>query len=505
MKQRYLLPLVGLAALIAFSGCENKILGSIETDVRAATAPKIAAITLSVDGATANPDGTVSVLPVLVGNSRQVNLTVRNSGSGALELTGTPKVLLSGDPEFALSSAEPSSPLQPGASESFSVTFHPTAVGSYSTIVTIETNVSGLKTFQFTLSSSCFTSDSNPPTGNIAINGGISSATNNPIVLLNLTATDDNGVEKMWISNVSDFSQGSWEAYSSTKSGWSITSGVSSADGTKYVYVKYRDVAGNVSGTYSASIKYDTTKPVGNSARVVTGSSGSYSYPDYITGTSVTLQLSATDATSGVAQMMISNASDFSGASWVTYSTTRSFTLTSGYGQKTFYVKFRDAVGYESNPISGSVYVDDAYEGQYGNSNGEDPYTLYTSDPTNTYYYNSSSSPSALSGQFWTQNYPGYAVLNDVDDYWMYVNGSSSDTIFVEAKIANGGAGPIYLELLNPSGTHLAYGSGTTTDRSITYSPGTTLPTGWYYVRVSGAANSGQQYNLLWWSDWTGI
>ena len=57
----------------------------------------------------------------------------------------------------------------------------------------------------------------------------------------------------MWISNDSGFASGNWESYSTTKLNWALAG---SSDGTKTVYVKFRDFAGNVSSTYSTSIAY---------------------------------------------------------------------------------------------------------------------------------------------------------------------------------------------------------------------------------------------------------
>jgi len=340
------------------------------------------------------------------------------------------------------------------------------------------------------------------PTGAIAIEGG-AAATNNSLALLNLTASDSDGVDKMWISNSSTFATGAWEAYSSTKSGWPLTAGVSSADGVKTVYVKYRDVAGNESIPYSDTIKYDTTKPVGNSVRVAVVSGASTSYPMYITSSNVALEVKATDATSGVSQVFISEDSNFATGAWAAYGGAHQLTLTTGFGLKTFYAKFRDAVGYESTPISGTVYLDDAYEASFGNGDGDDPYELYTSERGSKYYYNSTSSPSALANQFYTQNYPGYAVLNDVDRYWIYAD-TTMDTLHVEVQMVNGGSGPVYLELRDLNDLNPIYGTGSPTAKSVELYVSGGIPQGWYTIRISGPANSGQQYNLLWWTDWTG-
>ncbi|MFH1048084.1 MAG: hypothetical protein V1732_00280, partial [Patescibacteria group bacterium] len=65
------------------------------------------------------------------------------------------------------------------------------------------------------------------------------------------------------------------------------------------------------------------------------------------------LTLGATNA----AMMAISNNADFSGGVWETYATSKSWTLTSGDGAKTVYVKFRDASGISSAPIFDTIIL----------------------------------------------------------------------------------------------------------------------------------------------------
>ena len=55
--------------------------------------------------------------------------------------------------------------------------------------------------------------------------------------------------------------------------------------------------------------------------------------------------------------MMISNNSDFSNASWQTYATSTSWTLTTGDGLKTVYAKFRDTTGNISAAVSDTITV----------------------------------------------------------------------------------------------------------------------------------------------------
>ncbi len=68
--------------------------------------------------------------------------------------------------------------------------------------------------------------------------------------------------------------------------------------------------------------------------------------------TSVTLTLAATNAT----QMLISNNSSFSDVtSWLSYATSKTWTLLSGVGTKTVYVKFRSSSGGDSAAVSDTI------------------------------------------------------------------------------------------------------------------------------------------------------
>jgi hypothetical protein len=99
-----------------------------------------------------------------------------------------------------------------------------------------------------------FSFDSIPPTGSIIINNG-ATLTNSTQVQLLLSATDTGGVAKMRLSSDGE----TWtdpEAYSSTRQ-WQLTSG----DGTKQVYVKFMDNAGNWSQAVNAGITLDATPP----------------------------------------------------------------------------------------------------------------------------------------------------------------------------------------------------------------------------------------------------
>jgi subtilisin family serine protease len=183
--------------------------------------------------------------------------------------------------------------------------------------------------------------DSTPPYGSITINQN-ASWTQSLDATLDLSANDaTTGVAGMRFScDQSNWTV--WEPFSSKKS-WTF----SGDDGTKYIYVQYKDILGNISELFSDSITVDTTPPTGsiyinnNAASTKTRN--------------VTLNISATDNLSGVELMRIANdAYSLSSSLWEPYISTKQWTLASGKsGYKWVYIQFKDRAG----NISG-VYSD---------------------------------------------------------------------------------------------------------------------------------------------------
>ena len=98
-------------------------------------------------------------------------------------------------------------------------------------------------------------SDTIPPTGTVTINTG-ASYTKTTAVTLTLSATDASGtVAQMQCSN-DNVTYSAAEAYATTKS-WTLSSG----DGPKTVYAKFKDAAGNWSAAVSDTITLDSTPP----------------------------------------------------------------------------------------------------------------------------------------------------------------------------------------------------------------------------------------------------
>ena len=174
--------------------------------------------------------------------------------------------------------------------------------------------------------------------------------TNAGSISISFTASDaTSGIDDvhLWVkvSGAGSYSDaGAWTSGSS----YSFADG----DGTYEFYTIATDVAGNVEAapsTADAAITLDTLVPTGS----VSINSGNA----YITSTGVTLTLSASDATSGVATMRLSNDGS-SWSSWEPYATSTPWTLTTGDGAKTVYVQFKDKAGNPSASYPDDITLD---------------------------------------------------------------------------------------------------------------------------------------------------
>ncbi|MCF6147594.1 MAG: hypothetical protein E3K37_02940 [Candidatus Kuenenia sp.] len=148
------------------------------------------------------------------------------------------------------------------------------------------------------------TIDSSAPSGSIAINDG-DIYTKTTSVTLNLSATDNTGVTGYYLSTSSTTpasSDSSWISVSSiTSYSTSVSYTLSSGDGSKTVYVWYKDAAGNVSDSASASITLDATAPTVS----ITSPTPDATYST--TSSAIDLGGSALDSTSGVSSVAWSN------------------------------------------------------------------------------------------------------------------------------------------------------------------------------------------------------
>ena len=95
-----------------------------------------------------------------------------------------------------------------------------------------------------------------PPTGTVVMNGN-AAYTNGLTVTLTLSATDNSGTVAKMKFSPDGITFSSPEPYAISK-GWTLSSG----EGTKTVYVKFADAAGNWSQPASDAILLDTIPPV---------------------------------------------------------------------------------------------------------------------------------------------------------------------------------------------------------------------------------------------------
>jgi hypothetical protein len=184
--------------------------------------------------------------------------------------------------------------------------------------------------------------DKTPPKGSITINATYTASAS---VTLRLTAMDaTSGVYQVRYSNDGVWDTEPWEAPSPTKA-WTLTPG----EGVKTVYYQIKDNSGLISDTYSDAIILDVTPPSGS---IIIENNATH-----INITSVTLTLSATDATSGVTQMRFSH-DNITWSSWEPYTISKTWVLGDGDGTKTVYVQFKDSSGLISRSYFDTIVLD---------------------------------------------------------------------------------------------------------------------------------------------------
>lgn len=184
--------------------------------------------------------------------------------------------------------------------------------------------------------------DTTPPTGTISINSG-AAYTATTAATLSVTGDDTggSGVQLMRFSN-DNLTWSAWEPFGTSRS-WTLMGGT----GIKSVYLQIRDLACNISATYSDTIGLDATPPTGSMV-INAGASTT-------TTRTVTLGLSASDVGgSGVSQMRFSNDNATWGA-WEPYAATKTWVLPWGDGAKTVYAQYSDGVSNVSSSCSDGI------------------------------------------------------------------------------------------------------------------------------------------------------
>jgi sugar lactone lactonase YvrE len=132
---------------------------------------------------------------------------------------------------------------------------------------------------------------------------------------------------EMQVSNDGGFNGVAWEPYTSHKR-WQITR-YRHQEITRLVYIRFRDIDGNVSPMYLDDIILDVHPPGGH-VQVANTNQG------------MLLYLAATDDVSGVEGMRLSVQPDFAGASWEPFASSRTWNFGAN---PNVYVQFRDNAG----------------------------------------------------------------------------------------------------------------------------------------------------------------
>ena len=258
--------------------------------------------------------------------------------------------------------------------------------------------------------------------------------------------------------------------------------------GTTYYY---RIVAQNSAGTvYGSEMSFTTL----SDTEAPTGSISINSNATYINSSTVTLSLSATDNL-GVTGYYLSTSSSTPAASdtdWTSvtstnsYSSNVSYTLSSGDGNKTVYIWYKDNSGNVSSISSDSIILDTTA-----------PTITITSPTSNTIYTvtssviaiggNASDSISGLSSVTWSNNKGGSGTASGTTS-WLTSSISllsGDNVITVTAKDGAGNSGTDTLQVTySPSGTITAPSASTGSATNLTSSTATLNGT----VNANGAS-----------------
>ncbi|WPK14036.1 S-layer homology domain-containing protein [Lysinibacillus louembei] len=180
------------------------------------------------------------------------------------------------------------------------------------------------------------------PTGTVTINNGAVWATGTAVELAFDNLSD--GIAEFQVSNLNgDWSTAVWTPIAPVYN-WNLSTG----DGDKTVYVRFRDKAGNIGTTIGAAIKLDTEAPIGN----FTINDGD----EWVTDKNVTL--SFTEVSPDVEAMQVSNEAATWSSAWANIASTYNWKLSAGDGVKTVYVRFKDEAGNISNVINQTIKLD---------------------------------------------------------------------------------------------------------------------------------------------------
>ncbi len=274
-----------------------------------------------------------------------------------------------------------------------------------------------------------------PSSPSLSIDGGASSTTTRN-VNLTISAT---GATKMKVSNYANYTSATWETYSTSKE-WQLLSG----DGTKTIYINFRDAAGtNVSTTDTITLDGSISTP---SLSINSGSSSTNNL-------TVSLSITASDAT----YMKIDNNTYFENmTSWITKARNYTFTLPGGAdGTRTVYLRVKDDAG-NVKTTSDSINVDSTAPTGLEFSINDD--ASYTNNQTVSLSISASGGPSTI----WLSNNGSVYSSTDYTTSLTWNLSSTDGTKTVYCKVADAAgnnastSANIILDTVNPSSVSLS-------------------------------------------------
>jgi hypothetical protein len=186
-----------------------------------------------------------------------------------------------------------------------------------------------------------------PLAESLSINGDALTTTS-VAVLLTVSGSDPDGnTQSMGMSFSNDGTTwGDWQPYATTAS-WQLSSG----DGFKTVYGRFKDQDGNISGLISDTIELDTSVEAEYGVTI----NDAARYTRYA---AVTLTISAKP---GTAQMQVSNDGGFQAAHWEPYTSHKAWEIIRYWNYvipRIVYVRFRDASGNVSPTFQDDILLD---------------------------------------------------------------------------------------------------------------------------------------------------
>ncbi len=180
-------------------------------------------------------------------------------------------------------------------------------------------------------------------TGIVDANGELR-YTNNKNKTVNLEFVQGDA-EFVKISNTETFYESKWSAFQDYYGGWQLPLG--GADGKYFVYVKFRDMAGNETKTMVKKLIVDTHIPVDvkfyiNEQMSITNNP------------MVDLSIFAR----GASFMRLSETADFEGVEWEKYNTSKKWELKGEDGMRRLFIEYQDSAQNITKPASAQILLD---------------------------------------------------------------------------------------------------------------------------------------------------